>query len=105
MGEVEAAGEGHRQGEGASEVTDRRRTNPEEVGLPGFLKRTQKSGKAYYYFDNGKKPRKEIPLGPDRDRALAKYNLLIGAVDGYQLKPRTFYLYRHFDDEGTSASP
>lgn len=33
--------------------------------LKNLRKRIQKSGKAYYYFDAGGKPRKEIPLGDD----------------------------------------
>lgn len=75
-------------------------SNLSEQSLPGFLTRPQKSGRIYYYFDNGKKPRKEIPLGPDYDRAIAKYRCLTGVVDGYQIKPRAFYLYRHYDEDG-----
>lgn len=36
-------------------------------------KRTQRSGRTFYYFDTGAKPRKEIPLGDDYILALAKY--------------------------------
>lgn len=36
-------------------------------------KRAQRSGKVYYYFDTGAKPRKEIPLGDDYVTALQKY--------------------------------
>lgn len=35
--------------------------------------RTQKSGKVYYYLDQGGKPRKEIPLGDDYILALQAY--------------------------------
>ncbi len=40
---------------------------------PGMRPRTQKSGKVYYYLDQGGKPRKEIPLGPDYFVALQAY--------------------------------
>jgi len=40
---------------------------------PHMRKRVQRSGKAYYYFDSGAKPRKEIPLGDDYIVALRKY--------------------------------
>jgi integrase len=36
-------------------------------------KRTQRSGKTYYYLDTGARPRKEIPLGDDYILALRKY--------------------------------
>ncbi|AMM23209.1 integrase [Variovorax sp. PAMC 28711] len=38
-----------------------------------FLARTQKSGRVYYYFDAGGKPRKEIPLGSDYISAVRKW--------------------------------
>lgn len=41
--------------------------------MPGFRARQQKSGKTYYYFDTGAKPRKEIPLGPDYREAVKKW--------------------------------
>lgn len=40
---------------------------------PHMRKRKQRSGKIYYYFDTGAKPRKEIPLGDDYIVALRKY--------------------------------
>ena len=44
------------------------------LNLPPLMrKRTQKSGKAFYYLDTGEKPRKEIPLGGDYLLALQKY--------------------------------
>lgn len=38
-----------------------------------FRARPQKSGKVYYYFDAGGKPRKEIPLGSDYVTAVRKW--------------------------------
>ncbi|HEV2612496.1 MAG TPA: tyrosine-type recombinase/integrase [Noviherbaspirillum sp.] len=40
---------------------------------PHMRRRAQKSGKVYYYFDTGEKPRREIPLGDDYIAALQKY--------------------------------
>lgn len=40
---------------------------------PHMRKRAKPSGKTYYYFDTGAKPRKEIPLGDDYITALRKY--------------------------------
>lgn len=40
---------------------------------PGMRPRAQKSGKIYYYLDQGGKPRKEIPLGSDYILALQAY--------------------------------
>lgn len=41
--------------------------------MPNFRARKQKSGKTYYYFDTGAKPRKEIPLGSDYRNAVQKW--------------------------------
>jgi len=41
--------------------------------MQGFRARPQKSGKVYYYFDAGGKPRKEIPLGSDYVTAVRKW--------------------------------
>ncbi|MBS3018392.1 hypothetical protein DJFAAGMI_01124 [Comamonas sp. PE63] len=41
--------------------------------MPNFRARKQKSGKTYYYFDTGAKPRKEIPLGNDYRGAVQKW--------------------------------
>lgn len=44
------------------------------TNLPQHMrKRVQRSGRIYYYFDTGAKPRKEIPLGDDYILALKKY--------------------------------
>lgn len=40
---------------------------------PRMRKRVQKSGVAYYYYDTGGKPRKEIPLGKDYIQAVQKW--------------------------------
>jgi integrase len=45
--------------------------------MQGFRERKQKSGKVYYYFDAGGKPRKEIPLGPDYVLAVRKWSELV----------------------------
>jgi integrase len=42
-----------------------------------FRVRTQKSGRTFYYFDKGGKPRKEIPLGPDYVMAVRKWSELM----------------------------
>lgn len=41
--------------------------------------RVQKSGKTFYYFDTGGKPRKEIPLGSDYVLAVRKWAELSSA--------------------------
>lgn len=41
--------------------------------MPNFRARKQKSGKTYYYYDTGAKPRKEIPLGSDYREAVKKW--------------------------------
>lgn len=41
--------------------------------MPGFRARKQKSGKTYYYYDTGAKPRKEIPLGADYREAVKQW--------------------------------
>lgn len=44
------------------------------TNLPPHMRaRTQKSGKTYYYYDTGGKPRKEIPLGNDYVLAVQKW--------------------------------
>lgn len=43
---------------------------------PHMRKRTQRSGRIFYYLDTGEKPRKEIPLGDDYIVALRKYSEL-----------------------------
>lgn len=44
--------------------------------LFGLRRRVQKSGRAYYYFDAGGKPRKEIPLGSNLAIAMRKWTEL-----------------------------
>lgn len=39
----------------------------------GLRARKQRSGKVYYYYDTGKKPRHEIPLGDDYPMAVKKW--------------------------------
>lgn len=40
---------------------------------PRMRRRTQRSGRIYYYYDTGGKPRREIPLGPDYVAAVQKW--------------------------------
>lgn len=40
---------------------------------PHMRQRKQRSGRIYYYFDTGEKPRREIPLGDDYIQAIQKY--------------------------------
>lgn len=44
-----------------------------------FRARVQKSGRTFYYFDKGGKPRKEIPLGSDYVLAVRKWSELMAA--------------------------
>jgi hypothetical protein len=39
------------------------RTPTKNLNLPPKMRARQKPGGIYYYYDTGKKPRKEIPLG------------------------------------------
>lgn len=51
---------------------------------PMIRRRIQKSGRIFYYFDTGAKPRREIPLGPNLVDALRKWSelfVLSGAGD------------------------
>lgn len=41
--------------------------------IPRFRARPQKSGKTFYYYDHGGKPRKETPLGSDYGLAIKKW--------------------------------
>lgn len=49
----------------------RRPALPEAI--PRLRKRMQKSGRIYYYYDTGERPRRELPLGDDYGLALIKY--------------------------------
>src|ERR1700731_3758829 len=40
---------------------------------PRMRARVQRSGKTYYYYDAGGRPRKEIPLGPDFVEAVRQW--------------------------------
>lgn len=71
-----------------------------DVTRKGFRKRTQKSGKVFYYIDTGGKPRKEIPLGPDLEAALEKYDWMARDASTYRQQDKAYYLYRHFDKGG-----
>lgn len=44
-----------------------------KTSMPNLRVRVKKSGKTYYYFDCGGKPRKEIPLGSDYVLAVRKW--------------------------------
>lgn len=47
--------------------------------MQNFRAREQKSGRTFYYFDAGGKPRREIPLGDDYVMAVRKWAELIAA--------------------------
>jgi len=49
--------------------------------LPHLRIRPQKSGATYYYFDHGKRPRRETPLGNDYGVAVQRWRALTGLVD------------------------
>ena len=50
------------------------RQPPEKPGAATHLReRTKPSGKTYYSYDAGGKPRKEVPLGSDYGLAIMKY--------------------------------
>jgi integrase len=46
---------------------------PKPSPLPNLRTRRQKSGKVYFYYDTGRRPRKEIPLGSDYLTAVRKW--------------------------------
>lgn len=47
--------------------------------LPSRLRaRRQKSGRLFFYYDTGEKPRREIPLGSDRLTAIKRWAELEG---------------------------
>ena len=47
--------------------------------MKNFRARKQKSGRTFYYFDTGQKPRKELPLGSDYVLAVRKWSELMAA--------------------------
>lgn len=61
------------------------------TNLPQNMRaRKQRSGKVYYYYDSGGRPRKEIPLGSDFILAIKKYaelHINAGDVSGRVLFP------------------
>jgi len=56
---------------------------------PRMRKRVQRSGKVYYYYDSGGKPRHEIPLGSDYVQAVQKWAEL--EADGSQIISATTF--------------
>jgi len=54
--------------------------------------RPQRSGKVYYYYDTGEKPRREIPLGPDYVEAVRKWATLEVETD---IKPNKLITFRY----------
>ncbi|MFC3146194.1 tyrosine-type recombinase/integrase [Piscinibacterium candidicorallinum] len=64
---------------------------------PGIRARKQRSGKVYYYFDLGGRPRKEIPLGTSLVDALHKARTLgAEAVDGAPTQPTVVDMFQLF---------
>lgn len=68
---------------GTAEIIMGRKPSTNKNLPPHMRKRVQRSGKAYYYLDTGKSPRKEIALGDDFILALRKYTEL------HQVAPTT----------------
>lgn len=63
------------------------------LNLPsGMRMRMQRSGKVYYYYDTGKKPRHEIPLGSDYVEAVRKWAELEVETN---LKPGNLITFRY----------
>ena len=63
------------------------------LNLPrGMRMRPQRSGKIYYYYDTGEKPRREIPLGPDYVEAVRKWATLEVESD---IKPNKLITFRY----------
>jgi len=63
------------------------------LNLPrGMRMRPQRSGKVYYYYDTGEKPRREIPLGPDYVEAVKRWAELEVDTD---LKPGSLITFRY----------
>lgn len=63
------------------------------LNLPrGMRMRPQRSGKIYYYYDTGEKPRREIPLGPDYVEAVRKWATLEVETD---IKPGKLITFRY----------
>lgn len=62
------------------------------LNLPARLRaRAQKSGKVYYYYDSGGKPRKEIPLGADYVEAVRRW----AALEADQPAPTGLITFRY----------
>lgn len=62
------------------------------LNMPRHMRpRRQRSGKVFYYYDTGKRPRKEIPLGADYALALKKYAELEIDARGVPQNVVTFY--------------
>lgn len=66
----------------------RKPQNPKAI--PRFRVREKPSGKVYYYYDCGGKPRKEIPLGSDYGMAIKKWAELEQTNDTRSPKVITF---------------
>lgn len=49
---------------------------------PRMLVRTQRSGRAHFYYATPGTKRREIPLGSNRSRALARYRAVFDVADG-----------------------
>lgn len=57
---------------------------------PMMRRRKQRSGKIFYYFDTGKKPRHEIPLGSNYVEAVRKWSHLYQPdIDEFEIKKIT----------------
>src|SRR5436190_8671245 len=78
------------------------------LSLPKQLRaRTQRSGKIYYYYDTGKKPRREIPLGDDYALAIKRWSEIKLEDESQHTKIITFgYIAKRFQrDELPHKAP
>lgn len=67
--------------------------------MQGFRARPQKSGKVYYYFDAGGKPRREIPLGSDYVTAVRKWAELAECRNAAVIVTNFKELAKRYEDE------
>lgn len=75
---------------------------------PMIRRRVQKSGRTFYYFDTGEKPRREIPLGSNLVEALGQWSELYMSSELVQEKDKLIQIKdvweRYLKDELKSRS-
>lgn len=75
------------------------------LNLPSGLRaRAQRSGRVYYYYDTGAKPRREIPLGNDYALAVKRWaELQIGTRERHQEIVTFRYVAERYQREARGA--